>query len=63
MTKTYQEKVAAIADEIRDVLKDGLDAQRYAAGILEKQEDGLQHIEIRGFHTRTGNPYTFYAEI
>lgn len=40
-------------------LKDGLDAEVYADGLIDAADmnDGA-HFEIRGLHTRTGNPVT-----
>lgn len=37
-------------------LKDGLDPVRYADGLIDETDD--QYFEIRGTHTKTGNPVT-----
>jgi hypothetical protein len=56
----YQEKFAALTRAIAPHLRADLDPETYAAGMLEEAaEDDQEHFEVRGLHTRTGNPYTF----
>ena len=44
-------------------LKDGIDATRYADGLIDAADFGDRaHFEIRGMHTRTGNPATISFE-
>lgn len=57
---TYQEKLASIIDQIAPHLRAELDPSTYASGLLEEANDDDQvHFEVRGLHTRTGNPLTF----
>jgi len=57
---TYAEKLAAIIDQITPHLRHDLDPRTYAAGMLEEsRDDDQEHFEVRGFHTRTGNPFAF----
>ena len=57
---TYQEKLSALTRAIAPHLRSDLDPETYAAGMLEAARDNDQEdFEIRAFHTRTGNPYTF----
>ena len=62
---TYEQQIAAIIAEIEPVLKSGLDAEAYAAGMLEEADDlGINgvnelHLEVRGSHTRSGRPHAF----
>lgn len=56
---TYQQKLAAIIAQIEGVLKDGLDAERYAAGLIEENDEDDNHFEVRGLHTKSGNPHAF----
>ncbi len=56
---TYADQLAAIVTEIAPVLKAGLDAETYAAGMLEEADDEETHFEVRGLHTATGNPHAF----
>lgn len=40
-------------------LKVDYDAERYADGLIEAADlNDAAHFEIRGFHTKTGNPVT-----
>lgn len=58
---TYNEQIAAIVAEIAPVLKADFDPETYAAGMLEAGEtDEPQHFEVRGLHTKSGNPHTFW---
>jgi hypothetical protein len=57
---TYQQQIDFIAAEIAPVLKAGLDPQAYAAGLLDEAEDDAEHFEVRGLHTRSGAPHTFW---
>lgn len=59
---TYNEQLAAIIAEIAPVLKDAFDAETYAAHMIEEADDTdePQHFEVRGFHTKSGNPHTFW---
>lgn len=56
---TYNEQLAAIIAEITPVLKDGFQAERYAAGMLEEADEDDGHFEVRGLHTKTGIPHAF----
>ncbi len=51
--------VEAIIRDIEPVLRDGLDARRYAEGLMEETDVDERHFEVRGLHTRTGNPHAF----
>jgi hypothetical protein len=51
--------VEAIIRDIEPVLRDGLDARRYAEGLMEEADVDERHFEVRGLHTRTGNPHAF----
>lgn len=55
----YEELVESIIRDIQPVLRDGLDPRRYAEGLIEKADMDERHFEVRGFHTRTGNPHAF----
>lgn len=56
---TYAEQVAAIAAQIETVLKNGYDATKYAAGLIEENDNDDGYFEVRGLHTKTGNPHAF----
>ena len=56
---TYAEQIAAIAAEISPVLKAGLDAEIYAAGLIGEKHEDDGHFEVRGMHTKTGDPHAF----
>jgi len=53
----YNEKLNAIVEAITPVLKSDLDANRYAAGLIEEADDDCDHFEVRGFHTKSGAPF------
>ena len=53
------ELLEAIVKDIAPVLKKGLDAHRYAEGLIEEADIDERHFEVRGLHTRTGNPHAF----
>ena len=55
----YAEQIAAIIAQISPVLKTDLDAERYAAGLIEENHNDDNHYEVRGLHAKTGNPYAF----
>lgn len=59
---TYNEQIAAIVAEISPILKAGFDPETYAIGMLEEADEDEVHFEVRGLHTKTGNPYTFWIE-
>jgi hypothetical protein len=56
---TYAQQFAAIIEQIEPILKEGLDPERYAAAMIEEIEDEDGHFEVRGLHTRSGNPHAF----
>lgn len=56
---TYNETIAAIIAEIEPILRDDINAETYAVGMIEESEDAQTHFEVRGLHTRNGNPHTF----
>lgn len=51
--------VEAIIRDIEPVLRDDLDPRRYAEGLIEEADIDERHFEVRGFHTKTGNPHAF----
>jgi hypothetical protein len=56
----YQQKLAALTRAIAPHLRPDLDSETYASGMLEEAADDDQtHFEVRGLHTRSGNPFTF----
>lgn len=57
---TYQEQIAAIVAEIAPVLKADFDPETYAAAMLEEAAEDQTHFEVRGLHTRSGVPFTFW---
>lgn len=56
---TYDETIAAIAAEIASVLKPGLDAENYAVGLIDENDNEDGYFEVRGLHTKTGVPHAF----
>ena len=58
MNMTYNETIAAIIAEIEPILRDDINAETYAVGMIEESEDAQTHFEVRGLHA-CGNPHTF----
>ena len=59
MTRTFNDTVAEVEEYLADYLLPGIDAHPYACALVfaaEPTPDGEIHLEIRGAHTRTGNP-------
>ena len=56
---TYADQITAIVAEITPVLKPELDAERYAAGMLDEADEDGTYFEVRGLHTKTGAPHAF----
>lgn len=61
----YDTFTAEIRSNIAPVLKSTLDADQYARGIVEGLDytDDSAHIEVRGLHTKTGAPHSFWVNI
>ena len=56
---THEEQVAAIIAQIAPVLRTDLDAETYAISIIEEKWEEDSHYEVRGLHTKSGNPHAF----
>lgn len=58
--RTYQDLHNEMTEWLEGILKDGLDAARFATVFIEEEEprDGEIHIEVKGRHCRYGNPTT-----
>lgn len=58
--RTYQDLHADMTAWLEGILKDGLDAARFATVYIEEESprDGKIHVEVKGRHCRSGNPTT-----
>ena len=58
--RTYNDLHADLTEWLEGVLKNPENAARWATAELEIAEsvDGAIHVEVKGFHSNTGNPVT-----
>lgn len=58
--RSYADLHKDLTEWLAGVLKPDADAERYATALIEESEprDGEIHVEVRGLHSRTGNPVT-----
>lgn len=58
INRTYNDLVSEVTEWLEGILKPGMDAQRYAVAVIEESEPrgGTIHFEVKGRHSRTGNP-------
>jgi hypothetical protein len=59
---SYTDRIRAMSSVLAPVLKPGLDPARYAAGLLDDDENETGHYEVTRADTRDGVPFTFTAE-
>ena len=56
----YIQKIEAVMREIAPHLTDRFDPETYARNLLEYADEDQYHFEIRGLHTKSGNPHSFW---
>ena len=63
--RTYNDLVSEVTEWLEGILKPGMDAHRYAVATIEEctpRDDNTIHFEVRGMHSRSGNPVPVWFE-
>ena len=63
--RTYNDLVFEVTELLKYILKPGMDAHRYAVAVIEEstpRDDNTIHFEVRGMHSRSGNPVPVWFE-